>query len=84
MLLRAFLDQLRGEPRACSMVHIPSEAEEDLRRPGRERERPVGERIRLENRIENLLCLYGVAGFKPRLKKALARLDDPRIVVHRR
>src|SRR6266851_3973437 len=78
MLLRTFLAWLRGEPRVCSMVRIPSEAEEEMRRPGRERERLVGERIQLENRIENLLCLHGVADFRPRLKKAAERLDELR------
>ena len=74
MLLRTLLAWLRGEPRVCSMVRIPSEAEEDMRRPERERERLVSERIAVENRIENLLCLHGIAGFKPRLKKAAERL----------
>jgi transposase len=78
MLLRTFLAWLRGEPRACSMVRISSEAEDDMRRPGRERERLVCERVKLENRIENLLCLYGVVGFKPRLKKAMVRLETLR------
>ena len=78
MLLRTLLAWLRGEPRVCSMVRIPSETEEDMRRPERERERLVSERIALENRIENLLCLHGVAGFKPRLKKAAERLDSLR------
>jgi transposase len=78
MLLRTLLAWLRGEPRVCSMVRIPSEAEEDMRRPERERERLVSERVALENRIENLLCLHGVVGFKPRLKKATARLDELR------
>ena len=41
MLLRSLLAWLRGEPRACSMVCIPTEAEEDMRRPERERERLV-------------------------------------------
>ena len=36
MLLRSLLAWLRGEPRVCSMVRIPSEAEEDMRRPERE------------------------------------------------
>jgi transposase len=75
MLLRTFLAWLRDEPRVCSMARIPSEAEEEMRRPGRERERLVGERIGLENRIENLLCLYRVAGFRPPLKNAVERLD---------
>jgi len=78
MLLRTFLAWLRGEPRVCSMVRIPSEAEEDLRRPGRERERLLNERLQLENRMENLLCLHGVSNFKPRLKKAAERLEQVR------
>jgi transposase len=78
MLLRTFLAWLRGEPRACSMVRIPSAAEEDMRRPGRERERLVRERLQLENRMENLLCLHGVSNFRPRLKKAAERLEQVR------
>lgn len=78
MLLRTLLAWLRGEPRVCSMVRIPSVSEEDMRRPERERERLVSERIALENRIENLLCLHGIVGFKPRLKKAAERLDELR------
>ncbi|NJM91447.1 MAG: IS110 family transposase [Rhodospirillaceae bacterium] len=78
MLLRTLLAWLRGEPRVCSMVRIPSEAEEDLRRPGRERERLLNERLQLENRLENLLCLHGVSNFKPRLKKAAERLEQVR------
>jgi transposase len=78
MLLRTLLAFLRGEPRACSMVRIPSEAEEDARRPGRERDVLVRDRISIENRIESLLCLHGVAGFKPRLKKAAERLAQLR------
>jgi transposase len=78
MLLRTLLAWLRGEPRVCSMVAIPSETEEDERRPGREREAMVGDRIAVENRIENLLSLHGVSGFKPRLKKAAERLEGLR------
>ncbi len=74
MLLRSLLAWLRGDPMSCSMVAIPSETVEDQRRPGRERERLVSERIALENRMQNLLCLHGVCGFKPRLKKAAAQL----------
>ena len=78
MLLRTLLAWLRGEPRVCSMVRIPDAAEEDMRRPERERERLVSERIALENRVGNLLCLHGVAGFKPRLRKAAERLEELR------
>lgn len=60
------------------MARILSREEAELRQPGRERERLVAERLRLENRIENLLCLHGVSGFKPRLKKASERLESLR------
>lgn len=75
MLLRTFLAWLRGEPRVCTMAPIPSVTEEEMRRPSRERERLVGERLELENRIDSLLCLHGIAGFKPRLKKAVEHLE---------
>jgi transposase len=78
LLLRTFLAWLRGEPRACSMVRVPSAAEEDMRRPGRERETLVRDRIAIENRIENLLCLHGIGGFKPRLKQAAEHLEQLR------
>lgn len=78
MLLRTLLAWLRGEPRVCSMVVVPTEAEEDQRRPGREREALIGARIAVANRIENLLALHGIAGFKPRLKKARERLEGLR------
>jgi transposase len=74
MLLRTLLAWLRGEPRVCSMVAVPTPAEEDARRPGREREALIRDRIAIENRVGNLLALHGIAGFKPRLKKAAAHL----------
>lgn len=42
MLKRAFLGWLRGERDHCKMVAIPTLAEEDAKRPGRERESLVG------------------------------------------
>ena len=78
MLLRTLLAWLRGEPRVCSMVPIPDLTEEDMRRPERERDRLVSERVALENRIGNLLCLHGIVGFKPRLKQAAERLEQLR------
>jgi transposase len=44
MLIRVFLGWLRGEPRHCKMVAIPTLEEEDARRPSRERESLIGER----------------------------------------
>jgi transposase len=52
LLKRAFLGWLRGEPDHCSMAAIPTLAEENAKRPGRERESLVGERTRITNRIK--------------------------------
>src|SRR6267378_121439 len=42
MLIRVFLGWLRGEPRHCKMVAIPTLEEEDARRPSRERASIIG------------------------------------------
>jgi len=34
-LMRAFLAYLRGEPRVCSMLHVPSPEDEDRKRSSR-------------------------------------------------
>ena len=47
MLKRAFLGWLRGERDHCKIVAIPTLAQEDARRPGRERESLVGEASRI-------------------------------------
>ena len=78
ILLAAFLRWLRGEPQACTMVRVPSIAEEDARLPGRSRAVVIAERLAVENRLENLLCLHGIVGFKPRLKKAAEKLEQLR------
>ena len=44
LLLRTLLAWLRGEPRVCSMVPVPTEADEDARRCVRERQDLLGER----------------------------------------
>ena len=56
MLIRVFLGWLRGEPRHCKMVAIPTLEEEDARRPSRERESLVGERTRMINRMKAALA----------------------------
>ena len=48
LLKRGFLGWLRGERGHCSMARVPTMAEEDAKRPNRERECLVGERT-LEN-----------------------------------
>src|SRR6267378_207116 len=49
LLKRGFLGWLRGERGHCSMARVPTIAEEDAKRPNRERECLVGERT-LEKR----------------------------------
>jgi len=75
LLKRSLLGWLRGEEKHCSMAAIPTLAEEDAKRPGREREKLVGERTRLVNRMKAALARHGVRGFNPKLKKAPARLE---------
>src|SRR6516225_2852630 len=50
LLKRGFLGWLRGERGHCSMARVPTIAEEDAKRPNRERESLVGERTRIVNR----------------------------------
>lgn len=40
-LMRTFLAYLRGEPRVCSIVHVPTVEDEDRKRRTRERERLI-------------------------------------------
>lgn len=75
MLMRALLGWLRGEPDCCRMVAIPTIAEEDARRPGRERDHLVRERTRVINRIKAAMARLGIRGFKPGLKKAAEQLE---------
>jgi transposase len=75
MLIRVFLGWLRGEPRHCKMVAIPTLEEEDAKRPSRERESLVGERTRIINRMKAALVRLGIRGFKPGLLAAPQRLD---------
>jgi transposase len=78
MLMRVLLGWLRGERGHCSMVAIPSVAEEDARRPSREREILIGERARISNRIKGALIRFGIRGFNPLVRKAAQRLEGLR------
>jgi transposase len=69
---------LRGEPGHCGMAAIPTVEEEDARRPSREREKLVGDRTRIINRMKAALVRFGIRGFKPALRKAAERLDGVR------
>ena len=78
LLKRAFLGWLRGERDHCKMVAIPTLAQEDAKRPNRERESLVGEQSRIINRMKAALARLGIRGFNPKLKKAVARLESLR------
>jgi transposase len=75
MLLRTTLAWLRREPRVCSMVPIPSEAEEDGRRPLRERQDLIKERLAITNKIDGVLATLGVGGYRPLRRDRRERLE---------
>src|SRR6201988_4851759 len=56
------------------MARVPTIAEEDAKRPTRERECLVRERTRIVNRMKATLARLGVRNFKPTLRKAAERL----------
>jgi transposase len=78
LLMRAFLGWLRGEKRHCSMAAIPAVADEDARRPSRERENLVAERTRIVNQTKAILVRFGIRTFKPTLRKAEDKLTTLR------
>jgi transposase len=77
-IMRAFLAYLRGEPLACSIVHVPTSEEEDDKRPSRERERLLKERTAHTNRIKALLHAQGIRDAKPLARDFLRGLKDRR------
>jgi transposase len=74
LLKRGFLGWLRGERGHCGMARVPTIAEEDAKRPNRERDCLVRERTRIVNRIKSTLVRLGIRNFKPTLRKAAERL----------
>ena len=59
---------------------VPTIAEEDAKRPNRERECLVKERTRLVNRMKGTLARLGIRHFRPTLRNAaehLAALSTP-------
>jgi transposase len=74
LLKRAFLGWLRGEPKHCSMAAVPTIADEDARRPCRERENLVKEATRLVNRMKANLARLGIRGFRPHLARSARQL----------
>jgi transposase len=78
LLLRTLLAWLRGEPRVCSMVPIPTEHDEDARRCVRERAELIAERVSLVNRIGAVLATLGSDDYNPLLRNRHQRLDELR------
>lgn len=66
-MLRVLAIWLAGDRQVCSMVRVPTPEEEDAKRPHREREQLVADRLRIENRIEALLFTQGIRG-RPSLR----------------
>ena len=56
------------------MARVPAIAEEDAKRPNRERECLVGERTRIVNRVKATMARLGIRNFKPTLRNAAERL----------
>jgi transposase len=59
-MLRVLAAWLGGDRKACSMVRVPTPEEEDAKRPHRERENLVHDKLRIENRIAALLFTQGI------------------------
>lgn len=81
LLLRTLLAWLRGEPRVCSMVPVPDEADEDARRCVRERAELVSERTGLVNRIGAVLATLGLSDYNPLRRDRHRRLGELRTAV---
>lgn len=77
-LMRTFLAYLRGEPRVCSMLHVPSVEDEDRKRRTRERSRLLEERTAHSNRIKGLLHGQGIRDAMPLKPGFIAGLDKLR------
>jgi transposase len=77
-LMRTFLSFLRGEPRVCSMLHVPSVEDEDRKRRTRERKRLIGERTAHTNRIKALLFGQGIRDVMPLKSGFIASLETMR------
>src|SRR5215207_9541381 len=75
-MLRVLAAWLGGDRQVCSMVRVPT-PEEDGKRPHRERERLVQEKLRIENRIEALLFTQTVRA-RPSLRSWERELTELR------
>jgi transposase len=78
LLMRAVLGWLRGEAKHCSMVAIPTLAQEDARRPNREHQTLVKECGRVVSRMKATMARLGVRSFNVKLRKAVEKLEGLR------
>jgi transposase len=77
-LMRTLLAYLRGEPRVCSVVHVPTVEDEDRKRRNRERDYLIDERTAHTNRIKGLLHAQGVRDVMPMKPGFIGRLESLR------
>jgi transposase len=77
-LMNTLLRYLRGEPKVCSIVRVPSPEDEDRRRVTRERNRLQEERIAHTNRITGLLHAQGIRDAEPLARGFIRSLDTMR------
>ena len=77
-LMRTLLAYLRGEPRVCSVVHVPTVEDEDRKRRNRERDYLIDERTAHTNRIKGLLHAQGVRDVMPMKPGFIASLASLR------
>ena len=76
-MLRVLAAWRAGDRKVCSMVRVPTPEQEDAKRPHRERQHLVQERVRVENRIEALLFAQGIRK-RPSLRTWSRSLDELR------
>jgi len=77
-LMRTLLAYLRGEPRVCSVVHVPAVEDEDRKRLNRERDDLKKEQTAHTNRIKGLLHAQGVRDVMPLGRGFIASLEKMR------
>ena len=81
VLLRELMALTRGES-DCRVVRVPTPAEEDARRLGRERQRLVGERVAHVNRIKGHLATHGIVDYQPLRSDRRERLAELRTALN--
>ena len=81
-MLRVLVAWLDGDRQVCSMVRVPTPNEEDAKRPHREREHLIQERLRIENRIDSdtpsAPCNGTDAVAEPRGERAAGLIAQPK------